>query len=224
MRMTPRMRIRLRRQQRGDFLNPMRGDVRKRIAVVYLARVAEGMDVFSRFSNSYLKYSSGYDHDFIVLAKGLRNRGERAYIGDIFSKIDHRLISISDEGYDINAYLYVAKKLDHDYVLFCNTHTEILADGWLSKMMAAAELENVGLVGATASYESISISQKLVAKAVWLATNRKLPFDDGFYKSFRRYLDFHCQKWVRSRKFSRRFLKGELFRRSFFWNYKLGRF
>ena len=147
--------------------------------------------------------------------KGLRNRGERAYIDDIFSKIDHRLISISDEGYDINAYLYVAKKLDHDYVLFCNTHTEILSDGWLSKMVAAAELENVGLVGATASYESISISQKLISKAVWLATNRKLPFDDEFYKSFRRYLDFHCQKWVRSGKFSRRLLKGELFREPF---------
>ena len=82
-------------------------------------------------------------------------------------------------------------------------------------MMAAAELENVGLVGATASYESISISQKLISKATWLATNRKLPFDDEFYKSFRRYLDFYCQKWVRSRKFNRRFLKGELFRQLF---------
>ena len=182
------------------------------------------MDVFSRFSNSYLKYSSGYDHDFIVLAKGLRNRGERVYIDDIFSKIDHKLISISDEGYDINAYLYIAKKLDHDYVLFCNTHTEILSEGWLGKMVAAAELKNVGLVGATASYESISISQKLVQKAVWLATNRKLPFDEKFYKSFRRYIDFHCQKWVRSGKISPQTSKRRLFSPTFFWIHKSRRF
>ena len=87
------MRVRLRRPQLASFLDsPVRGDVPKQIAVVYLARIAEGMDVFTRFSNSYQKYSSGHDHDLIILAKGLRNRGERAYIEDIFSKIDHRLI------------------------------------------------------------------------------------------------------------------------------------
>jgi glycosyltransferase involved in cell wall biosynthesis len=187
----------------------------KRTAVVYLARIAEGMDVFARFADSYLKYSPDYDHDLIVLVKGLRNRGELVYIEQIFRTIKHQLVSISDEGYDINAYLSVAKQLTHDYILFCNTHTEILSEGWLNKMMAAAGLENVGVVGATASYESISITQKFVSKAIWLANTGKLPFDDEFYQSFRRYLDLHAPKWVRSRKFTKRLLRGDLFREAF---------
>ena len=173
----------------------MGGAIPKRTAVVYLARIAEGMDVFARFADSYLKYSSDYDHDLIVLVKGLRNRGEHVYIEQIFGKIKHQLISISDEGYDINAYLSVAKQLTHDYVLFCNTHTEILSEGWLGKMYDGRRSGECRGRRSDGVVRSISITQKFVSKAIWLANTGKLPFDDEFYQSFRRYLDFHCPKW-----------------------------
>ena len=56
----------------------------ERVAVVYLARVPEGIDVFKRFANSYRKYDAGYPHELILLCKGLEKRGERAYIEEIF--------------------------------------------------------------------------------------------------------------------------------------------
>src|SRR5664279_696057 len=108
----------------------------KRVAVVYLARIAEGMDQFAVFSKSYQKHDAGRVHDLIIVAKGMTNRGERAYIEEIFHDVPHRVIQTSDEGYDINAYLYVASIIDHDYVLFFNTFTEILSTNWLTKLMS----------------------------------------------------------------------------------------
>src|SRR5579871_6674018 len=164
----------------------------KGVAVVYLARIAEGMDAFSSFAKSYLNHDAGYDHDLVVIAKGLTKNGERAYLNDIFAKIAHRLKITPDEGYDIHAYLNISAKLDNEYVLFCNTHTEILSDKWLAKMMGAMSLAGVGMVGATASFESISLSQRVLAKAVWLVKNGQVPFDYEFYRSFKTYIDYHC--------------------------------
>jgi glycosyltransferase involved in cell wall biosynthesis len=176
----------------------------KSVAVVYLARVPEGIDVFARFADSYRKYDAGYPHDLILLAKGMENRGEKAYIEEIFKGIRHELMPISDEGFDINAYLDVARLLPHDYILFCNTHTEMLSGDWLGKMMAAGTSGNVGFVAATASYESISQSQKFISKAVWMTSNGRLPFDSEFYAVFKQYLSLHSPKWIRSRKLKHR--------------------
>lgn len=182
----------------------------KRVAVVYLARIAEGMDQFVRFAKSYSKHGAGYDHDLIVLAKGLSKRGERAYIEEIFRGVAHKLIEVSDEGYDINAYLHVSTLIDHEYVLFFNTFTEILSPDWLAKLMSAASLDNVGVVGGTASYESITISQKFISKAIWLTINKKIPFESELYLAFKLYLDANCWSWVRRKRLHHQYLSGRI--------------
>ena len=187
----------------------------ERVAVVYLARVPEGIDVFKRFADSYRKYDAGYPHELILLCKGLEKRGERAYIEEIFKGLCYRIIATSDEGFDINAYLKVSEILDHDFVMFCNTHTEILAGDWLKKMMAHATAPDVGFVGTTASYESIAISQKLIAKVLWLTSETRLPFDQDFYNCYESYLSLHAKRWVRLRKPRHRLRKGRIFRELF---------
>jgi glycosyltransferase involved in cell wall biosynthesis len=99
--------------------------------------------------------------------------------------------------------------------MFCNTHTEVLAEDWLKKMMAHATAPDVGFVGATASYESIAISQKLISKVLWLTSQRRIPFDRELYSYYESYLNLHAQKWVRLRKPHRRLLKGTIFHELF---------
>jgi hypothetical protein len=163
--------------------------VTERVAVIYLARVPDGIDVFKRFADSYRKCDAGHPHELILLCKGLKKRGERAYIEEIFKGVSYRIIAISDEGFDINAYLKVSAELDHEFLMFCNTHSEILAEDWLKKMMAYATAPDVGFVGATASYESIAISQKLFSKILWLTSNKRFPFDPELYSYYAFFLN-----------------------------------
>ena len=99
--------------------------------------------------------------------------------------------------------------------MFCNTHTEILAGDWLKKMMAHATAPDVGFVGTTASYESISISQKVISKVLWLTSEQRVPFDPDLYSSYKSYLDLHVKKWVRLRKLRHRWRTGAGFRELF---------
>ena len=166
--------------------------------------------------DSYRKYAAGYPHELILLCKGLEKRGDRAYIEEIFKDISYRIIAISDEGFDINAYLKVSAELDHDFLMFCNTHTEILAGHWLKKMMTHATVQDVGFVGTSASYESISISQKLIMKIIWLTSDERFPFDRELFSYYEFYLNHSSQKWVRQRKLHRRLRTGAIFRELFY--------
>ncbi|WP_166656104.1 hypothetical protein [Paraburkholderia sp. BL10I2N1] len=75
------------------------------VAVVFLARVAHGIDAFKPFAESYLKFPAGYDHELILLGKGMKKQGERAATSALFDGAPHRIIEVPDEGYDIHAYL-----------------------------------------------------------------------------------------------------------------------
>src|SRR5262249_54081209 len=158
---------------------------------------------------------AGHPHELILLCKGLEKRGERAYIEQIFDGICYRIIATSDDGFDINAYLNVSAELDHEFLIFCNTHTEILAGDWLKKMMAHATAPDVGFVSATASYESITISQKLISKVLWLTSATRFPFDQELYNYYESYLSPGAQNWLRLRKLRHRLRKGRIFRELF---------
>ena len=111
----------------------------ERVAVVYLARSAHGINAFAPFAKSYKRFPAEFPHDLILIGKGIEKAGERAATSALFAGIPHTIEVIPDEGLDIHAYLRMAKQLPHEYVLFCNTYTQFLGDGWLRKMMAAAE-------------------------------------------------------------------------------------
>jgi glycosyltransferase involved in cell wall biosynthesis len=143
-----------------------------KIGVVYLARSGDGdPNDFAPFLVSYRKYWAGVEHDLIIVRKG-EGRSDRARkaINVVLAGIKVRYIDIDDVGYDIQAYLRVSHLLKNEYLCFLNTFSEIKVEGWLSKLMQPFEDPQVGLAGATASYESIQDSVEVSAKAVWLAT------------------------------------------------------
>ena len=57
--------------------------------------------------------------------------------------------------FDIGAYLDAAKQMDAQRICLLNTNSEIISDDWLAKLWNNLDLGNVGIVGATGSFESL---------------------------------------------------------------------
>lgn len=165
------------------------------IAAAYLARMAEGLEPLKRFVQSYLRHSAGVEHDLVVIYKGYSRSGSFEDARAVFASIPHRAIEVSDEGFDIGAYLAVAPQLEHDYICFMNTFTEIEADGWLLNLYRHASSPGTGVVGAMGSYESLSTSSRLIHKVLWLCNEAAVPFDEkiAYYYDF--VIEDHCKFW-----------------------------
>ncbi|WP_426441686.1 hypothetical protein [Bradyrhizobium genosp. P] len=142
------------------------------LAVLYLARFADGFDEFERFAASYRKHPPGHRHDLIIIAKGFENGGQLSLLGKIFSNISHSIVEMQDDiGVDIHAYQAACRQISHHTVCFINTHARLQADQWLEKLYSNFRKPGVGIVGATGSYESLYSSIKLTYQICWLIDN-----------------------------------------------------
>jgi hypothetical protein len=128
------------------------------IAVAYLARGADRnwFASFQRFLKSYRCNPSGLSHSLYVIFKGFKNAADLDRATALFNSVRHDQVFMGDENLDIGAYLEWANIAKEDLVCVLNTATEILAQDWLLKLALNLSQPNVGLVGATASYESLN--------------------------------------------------------------------
>jgi len=129
------------------------------LAVFYLCRVADPNWKFLalRFLSSYLKYLPGSDHVLYVIYKGVSNNHAAEEAEEIFKSIKSNKIFVDDDGYDIGAYIKIANLVNEKYVLFLNSYSQILSNNWLYKMRLHLNQDNIKLVGASASYESLDV-------------------------------------------------------------------
>lgn len=157
-----------------------------KIGVVYLCRANEKRELFCNFVNSYKKFPENCNHELIIIFKGFQDHPPSYLIEikTIFEGLEYQSIFLPDTGFDIGAYLAAAKVLYHNYLYFFNTHTTIVANGWLNYLYNALNHDNVGLVGTTASYESSykSAYYQWVVAAIDPKSNK--------IKQFRRYFKF----------------------------------
>lgn len=156
----------------------------KKIAVIYLARINEGLDTFENFSSSYRKHPAGQEHDLVIIYKGEFKKGEKAAADYIFRDLGATFLSMPDKGFDVHAYLYAAKKIPHKFICLFNSYTEILSDNWLKKMYSHLDKPGVGMVGITGSYESSLSSYAIIQRVVWLSLNKDCRFDPVLKKQF----------------------------------------
>ena len=129
-----------------------------RIAVAFLARGADSdwEPSCRRFLDSYTAHPAGTPHSFYVLFKGFEDMESLSRAKAMFAGTEHLEMMLDDDKLDIGAYIEWAGRVDHDQICAFNTHSEILSDDWLRKLAVNLALPDVGLVGATASYESLS--------------------------------------------------------------------
>ena len=125
------------------------------VAVIYLARSADGAALFRRFATSYREYPAEFPHELVVIYKGFSSRKEAEAARREFAGLPHVGIDLDDFGFDIGSYWKAAQRIAHQHVLFLNTHTTINAAGWLKHLHHHAAEERCGITGVMASYESL---------------------------------------------------------------------
>ena len=128
------------------------------IAVAYLARGADRDWLLSceRFLISYRRNPAGVNHSLYVIFKGFEHDVDLEKARDLFSSVPNTPVFLADDSFDIGAYIEWANMIEEDLICVFNTASEILAPDWLRKLAVNLAMPNVGLVGATASYESLS--------------------------------------------------------------------
>jgi hypothetical protein len=124
--------------------------------VVYLYRFAEGESSARAFLESYRAHHAGIEHDLHVILKGFPDARSCATARTLFAPLSANLIELDDTGYDIGSYLAAARQVANKRLAFLNTFSEVLADDWLAHLDAALDLADVGVVGATGSWQSLA--------------------------------------------------------------------
>jgi hypothetical protein len=132
------------------------------IAVAFLARGADAGWRFDceRFLGSYRRCRSGVEHSLYVIFKGYPDAGSLDEAKNLFSSVRHTPMFLGDDSFDIGAYIEWANQIDEEVICVLNTASEILSEDWLRKLAVNLALTNVGLVGATGSYENQDESNK----------------------------------------------------------------
>lgn len=120
---------------------------------MHLARAANGISPLRTFLESYVAHRAGIDHDLVIVLKGFGGTLGEDYAA-LLRPVRHTKRHIDDRGFDIDAYFGTARELDYESYCFLNSFSVIQADEWLGSLARAVNLPNVGVVGATGSWQS----------------------------------------------------------------------
>jgi hypothetical protein len=129
----------------------------ERIGLVHLVWAPLGPKPLREFLSSYRVHPPGIEHELTIVLNGATPE-----LDELLAELhgtQHRLIVLGRSVPDLAAYGLAAQELSHPRLCFLNSYSVILDDGWLAKLARALDEPNVGLAGATASWES---------QAVWI--------------------------------------------------------
>ncbi len=124
------------------------------LALVHLVWAPLGQDPVREFLRSYRQHPAGIEHDLVLVLNGAGTTPAVDLLPVELVDVEHRLIVLQRPVLDLDAYLETAARLRHANVCFLNSYAVALADGWLASLAAALAPPDVGLVGASGSWES----------------------------------------------------------------------
>lgn len=124
------------------------------ICAVHLAREQDGPAPFRNFVESYRAHPAGVRHSLLIIFKGFGERPDLSEYELLLKGIPYQPFFLPDEGFDITPYFRAVETFAYNYFCFLNSHSIILDDNWLAKMYEHARGEDVGVVGATGSWQS----------------------------------------------------------------------
>jgi len=143
----------------------------KEICVVHLVRAQNGLEPFIRFLESYRQNCGGFNHDLLILFKGFDNQRAKSKHIKLLASFDHKTLDVIDKGFDIMAYFSAVNHYSEQYRYFCflNSFSVILDHDWLNKFYNIISRPNVGLVGATGSWQSLRGNKPLWVLPIQIA-------------------------------------------------------
>jgi hypothetical protein len=139
------------------------------LAVVHLIWMPFGIAVFRSFIQSYLEHPAGCGHDLVLVFSGIGREEEAAAYHEYLREKNVAYISYYlAGGQDIEAYYFVASRLQQHYILFLNSYSCILADRWGVHFLDAVRNEGVGAVAATGSWQSYYSTVFMRERVAWV--------------------------------------------------------
>ncbi len=156
----------------------------QKIAVVHLVWIPYGITHFKAFVNSLKEHHTGTQYDLIFLFNGVDTDADITEYIEFANK--ENLIFQYDclkEGQDIDAYRYIAAKIQHEFILFFNSYSTLMAGNWLDKYYAASNQSSIGIVASSASLQSYYTSVFQKNKWGW-EFNQSITYNYRKYKLF----------------------------------------
>lgn len=138
------------------------------ICVIHLVRRKNGMVPFCSFLKSYLGNSAGVNHDLLILYKGFFRKSDINAYEALLRDVPHSFLRIADLGFDLRSYFIAAEKCNSKYCCFLNSFSVILDKDWLLKLYRYISQTDVGIVGVTGSWGSMSRR--------WVCNEEKIPY------------------------------------------------
>ncbi len=125
------------------------------IGLIHLVWAPLGLEPLADFVRAYQAHPAGIDHELVILFKAFASPAALAPYYDLLAGVAYTPLLLPDVGLDLLPYFRAAEQVDRPYLCFLNSYSRIQDDGWLAKLHAQVVRPGVGLVGATASYESL---------------------------------------------------------------------
>ena len=149
--------------------------------IIHLVWLPYGFDLFKQFIASYCTFDAGIAHDLLIVFNGVHDSNSTQPYHDWLGQLGVQYKSINIKtGQDLECYFTASKTLKTEYIFVLNSFAVVLANNWLLQYMVLFSAANVGMVGATGSWQSYysSVYQKHTGK--W-ETHK------GFAYNFRKY-------------------------------------
>jgi hypothetical protein len=124
------------------------------ICVVHLVWKPLGLEPFREFIESYRRHAAGAEHRLVLVFNGFSDEHETRDYRELTNDLAFETFFISTPAHDIEAYFKAARRLQCEYLCFLNSYSVLLDRDWLAKMYAHATRADVGVVGATGSWQS----------------------------------------------------------------------
>lgn len=121
------------------------------LCVVYLAWTPYGVGYAESFLESYREHDAGTPHRLLLLLAGAEE--DRTPWRRLFASVEHEALEVG-EGVDLGHYRAAVDGVAAQRYCFLNTVTTVLEGDWLGRLERALLASEVGMVGATGSYET----------------------------------------------------------------------
>jgi hypothetical protein len=128
--------------------------------VVHLVWAPLGPDPLGRFLESYVRHDAGTAHGLLVILNGFGAGEDRGPWRELLAGVDHEKLDLDRPLLDLGAYAEAVRRMPAERYCFLNSYSVLLADRWLLSMAEALTADDVGLVGATGSWASVSSFQR----------------------------------------------------------------
>ncbi len=125
------------------------------VCVAHLVWAPLGLEPLKQFLISYLTHDAGLDHDLVVIFNGFETEDQLAPSEKVLSTCRHKSLYLWKPGFDIQSYFLAINAFGYRYFCFVNSYSRILGSDWLQRLYNHASKHDVGLVGATGSWESM---------------------------------------------------------------------